>query len=540
MSCSTTYACCLSALLLSCSGWDVAPRPGQTTAGSGGSGGGPPDILVEAGVTTCASGFVSTDLGCAATLPRLPCPAGSLALPGDTSCAPICNEPPASATVFVDASFLGMSTGAEDAPFTTIQQGVDAGGIVSIAGGAYDETVRVDASVTLWGACPETVFVDAIEVRADAALHGLSLGALTAIGDVTLREVEVTGSAIAEGGERLRIERSRIDGQLRVAGQALELDGVMSGGAVEVVQGADATISGSVLFQGSLLSWASRTTVDGSALRESQIDALEDNAMGARATLLVRQSEIGDSRVVIRGSDTTISETTLHDAPDHGVSCQRGTPPGVGGVGYLEASLALMNSSLSGAGSVGVLAAACDLSVAGSRIADSGFDGIAILSFNADPPPVHEPTALTVVDSALEDNRGAAIVVGGDVSGSLRHSVLARSRRIGDDQGDGLSAFSIYDGEVARSPALALDALLIEEHSRLGIGLFSAALKLVRSTVRCNGTDVADQSYGLGKPPSTAPPQSVLADEGANRCGCDTESACRSARRLVTPPVAPL
>ena len=130
---------------------------------------------VAAGVppSGCGVGFTHDGAGaCAATLPASPCAAGAIALPGDTACREIadCGTTTwgsiavAADTQYVDQNNVsGMSDGSVDAPWLTIQHGVDAaaaGAVVAVAAGSYVEDVLIENKpLQLRGRCPERVEV---------------------------------------------------------------------------------------------------------------------------------------------------------------------------------------------------------------------------------------------------------------------------------------------------------------------------------------------------------------------------------------------
>ncbi|HZO13070.1 MAG TPA: hypothetical protein VFB62_07420, partial [Polyangiaceae bacterium] len=127
---------------------------------------------IPAGVPAdgCAAGFVHDgDRGCEAILPDAPCGAGSMAVPGETTCHEVvsCGTgtwgdiPVEPDTEYVDASYAGMdSDGSALKPWTSVQAAVDAaapGAIVAIAEGSYSDVRISDAPVRLFGVCPGLV-----------------------------------------------------------------------------------------------------------------------------------------------------------------------------------------------------------------------------------------------------------------------------------------------------------------------------------------------------------------------------------------------
>ncbi len=209
------------------------------SAGSGGAGGGgggsspdgpgavlpcPPGELLQdddsclpPGIPSdgCGAGFVHDgDRGCEPVLPDDSCGPGQLAVPGDTDCRPVTEclsnkwgaIPTDGTTEHVDGSYQGTSTGTAAQPHKTIQAGVDAAApaaIVAVAAGTYDEGVVIDQSLSLWGACPDTVTINgpantvAVRVQDSAAA-------------VVIRDLAISGQHVGiwgVGPDDLLVER---------------------------------------------------------------------------------------------------------------------------------------------------------------------------------------------------------------------------------------------------------------------------------------------------------------------------------------------
>jgi hypothetical protein len=120
----------------------------------------------------CPAGFVAAELGCEPVLPSEDCPVGEMAFLGDTDCHAVatCGSttwgdiPVEATTQYVDGSFMGVSDGSASAPWTTLQEAVDAavpGAIVALAAGTYDQVSIANQPVRLWGRCPSMVAVTA-------------------------------------------------------------------------------------------------------------------------------------------------------------------------------------------------------------------------------------------------------------------------------------------------------------------------------------------------------------------------------------------
>ncbi len=202
--------------LFACGGDDEV-REGTTSSGTGGGsdgGGGQGGWIPEAGAVLhcppgewlqnddsclapgvpedgCAAGFVFVDGGCEAVLPNEDCAAGTMALPGDTTCRPVgsCGSgtwgdiPTGGTTHYVNASFGGTSNGSASAPWNTIGAGIaaaSAGDVVAVAAGSYGESLILDKAVRVWGVCAAQVTIQggetAVSISADTAeIHGVGI-----------------------------------------------------------------------------------------------------------------------------------------------------------------------------------------------------------------------------------------------------------------------------------------------------------------------------------------------------------------------------
>jgi len=148
----------------------------------------------------CAPGFLHDgQYGCDPVLPPAPCPAGQMALPGETECRSLmpCGEgvwgeiPIEPDTQYVDASYGGgQSDGSAERPWTTIAaayQAAGSGSMIAVAEGSYAEALRIEGKpVRIWGRCPERVeivgttastwTVDIRTLATATELHGIAVG----------------------------------------------------------------------------------------------------------------------------------------------------------------------------------------------------------------------------------------------------------------------------------------------------------------------------------------------------------------------------
>jgi len=153
-------------------------------------GGGCADVGVPASL--CPEGGVSDGSGgCTVVLPTEPCPAGTMALVGETACRPVaaCGTdrfPTATGTVVhVDGAYAGgASDGSAARPHATIAAAVAAApadATVAIAAGVYREALTLTRAVRLVGVCPSKTEIsggtaaEVVTVRAAATISGLAV-----------------------------------------------------------------------------------------------------------------------------------------------------------------------------------------------------------------------------------------------------------------------------------------------------------------------------------------------------------------------------
>lgn len=325
-----------------------------------------PGILPEG----CAAGFVHDgEYGCEPVLPPAPCPAGLMAVPGESECRPVmaCGQgrwgdiPVDAATVHVDGSYTGLdSDGSVDKPFTTIGAAVTSaprGSLVAIAAGTYRENVVLAGKpLRLWGVCPERVAIvaSAVGVSCPAAALCIASGADGA----EIHGVALTGAGIGiavSGSQALWIERVWVhdnalfglDAESALGPTALSVMGSLFEDNHEVglfVMGAEATVEATVVRE----TWPRASDQESGRGVSFQVEcALGPNgsvacdpSAPARATVhgaLVEQNHEGG--LVVAGSEATVEATvvrgTLPRASDqgggNGVMIQHPCLPGPGG-----------------------------------------------------------------------------------------------------------------------------------------------------------------------------------------------------------------
>jgi hypothetical protein len=267
----------------------------------------------------CAPGFVHDgDVGCEPVLPAEPCPAGLMAVPGDTSCRAVMDcgsgtwgdiavDP---TTQYVDGAFVGVGDGSPTAPWVTIGEGVAAAaarGLVAVAAGSYVENVDLTGKpVRLHGVCPQQVeVVGAIRIQTGADGS------------------ELSGLAIQSPGVGVRV-----DGAQQVVLDRLWLHDSGSRGMqiVNVLGPTSCTVRGVLLENNrehGIFAAGADVAVEATAVRRTQpvagsagrgINAQRDPTTGEITRLMVSGSLIEDNHEVavhVEGSEATLTATVV-------------------------------------------------------------------------------------------------------------------------------------------------------------------------------------------------------------------------------------
>ncbi len=317
--------------------------PAETPDGGGGSDGGggtaapgcaPGELTTAAGCEpagippeACGAGFTPGDRACAPVLPPAPCPAGTMAVPGEIACREVapCGEgawgdlPVDEQTQFVDAAYAGTdSDGTEARPWTTVGDGLVAaapGAIVAVAAGTYVEDVIIDKPVRLWGRCPARVEIAGAGPDTGAAISVGAGADATEVRGVAVRSagvgIVVSGSSgvVVEqvwvhetGAQGVKVYNEHGPAQLTVRGSLIEeahTVGAHSAGAELVLE--------SSVVRGTLESGESRGTGVGANRGEGD----------APASITVRASVVEQSRgtgVYIIASEATVEDSVIRDS----------------------------------------------------------------------------------------------------------------------------------------------------------------------------------------------------------------------------------
>ncbi|MBL9028257.1 MAG: hypothetical protein JNL21_39050, partial [Myxococcales bacterium] len=390
---------------------------------------------------------------CEAILPAAPCDDGSFAVPGEASCHPVgdCgtgqwgNIPVDQDTVYVDASFVGVSDGSAAAPFTTIADAIaaaPAGGLVAVAAGSYAEDVTIAGkAVVVQGVCAEQVEISgaaaAAAVTISTGATGTTLRGLAVRGagrgvqvedatDVLLSElwihdggntaVFVTGET---GPTTVRVERSSIDANV---------------GYGVVAVGAEVEIEQSAVRR-------TQERPDGTAGQGILTTTTTEGAPGSlilRRALIEQNHDIG---VFLYGSSALVEGTVVRDTETD--------TAGIGGEGIvagqhqdlgLPADLAVRRSVVEQSKGVGISVTGSSALIEDTVVRDTELQaqgaGRGIVVQNSQV--TGDASTATIMTSVVEDSFFTGLFVGGSQA-TVESTVVRRTKQAALDQGRGVN-----------------------------------------------------------------------------------------------------
>jgi len=440
----------------------------------------------------CAAGFVADLDGCMAILPESPCPAGAMALPGETQCREVapCGAGPwpdvgdSAAVEYVDATYTGQdSDGSASKPWRTLgEAAADAPreATIAIAAGSYPESIKVTGKALRFvGRCPALVEIAGTESSpaaiwfatgasgseiADLAVTGKRGGVIVSSAvDVQLRRVW-----IHDVGERgLSVERFNVPTSAALIGSLVE---------------------GATGF--AVVSLGSEVDIQDSALR----DTVPEGGIGAgiagengmspedRARVLVRGSVIERQpglAVYMLGSDVEIDRTLVRDTfaspSGAGQAVSARNAPGGG-----RGTLALRGSVVERSHEVAVSIIGSDATIESSTIRDTQPNAAGVGVGVRISSQSHQPTAATMVASVVSGSLGVGMfVLGADVS--VESSVIRdTSAELDGEHGKGIEVQTL---ESALPAKLHLLGSRVERSTRTGIMIFGSEATLEHSIV---------------------------------------------------------
>jgi hypothetical protein len=478
------------ALCAACSDGDETTWSG----GAGGGGGGTPTC--EPGTTLvgndclasgvpegeCALGFEHDGRGgCIPVLPAAICPAGEMAVPGETNCrevapcgpAPWGDVPVGANTQYVDGSYIdGDSDGTAAKPWSNIQEGVNAaedGAVVAIAEGVYSQPVSsFGRVVALWGRCPALVTLQSATAEAPISINDSGFEVHTLAIQGTDLGVFVFDS------EDVVLDRLWI--------HDTGAEGVF---VASIGEPTSATLTGSLLENNAsvgMVTLSARVDVDGSVIRR----ALQQGTMqGGRGI----NAEDGDDGP----SDVRLTSSVLEAHAEYAVG--------------LFGSRATLNGTVV-RDTTGQLTGRWGLGIA-AQIGATGSE-------------------LDVDQSVLSGNRMFGISVIGSRA-TIARTTITNTLPQASDEGFGDAVVSLdSDG----SGQLTIETSKLAGAARAGIATFSADVSLATTALECNSISLNGEApFGPFN----------FDNAGGNACWCDQlAEECRvDSSALAPPPVVP-
>jgi hypothetical protein len=373
---------------------------------------------VVAGVAPGACGAGAThdgDGGCELVLPATPCGVGEMAVIGETTCRPVApcgtgtwgDIPVELDTHYVDGSFSGSSDGSAQAPWSTIQQGVDTapdGAIVAVATGTYDESVVINHPVRLWGRCPAQVSIQSSGIIA-------ALGIITGADGATVRGIAVTGD-----GHGVVVQ----DAEDVVLASLWSHDTTGCGLAVDGSFGPSSALVDNVLIEGATdagLSVAQGgASISNVVIRDVAgigVRALEAVGLVSIATTLIDHSL--DVGVLVMSSNVELTDSSVRDTQPNsgsfavalGIAATPNGPP---------SSVAIRRSVILRHAAVAVQTTGSDLDIEATVIRDieiGGPEDIARAITATDDPDTGQRGNLTIHGSLIEGAQSEGIAIMG-------------------------------------------------------------------------------------------------------------------------------
>jgi len=494
----------------------MTPGAGGSGAGGSAAGGAAPWDECEVGVRlpdgscllagvpdgACGEGFEPDgNFGCQAILPAEACGAGTLALPGETSCRPVrsCGQgtwgdiPIDGFTVHVDASHTGGSNGSIDQPFTSIGAAVASaapGDRIAVAAGTYVEQVVVDRGVTIMGVCPEQVIVR--PPNASSAGFGV-------IGDgARISGLTVTGPGFGigvDGGDDLVIDHVHLHDLGRNG--VYESDGMGPAG-VEIRDSLiEHTVGAGVVTLGGALSITRSVVRDVAAFGEvtALITPGPGTSSGVPADVEITASilERGPLGVHAGSSHVVVKDSLVRDM-SVGQSLNSGIGVMVRPAGDVRPSVRLETTVFEDLRIIGAVIVAGDLEadrVTVRRVVEATH--LVPIGIYGQPAPGYERTTVSVTDSAIGAFGGMGIFVqGGDatITGTAIHDLGESGHTL---KGGGIQIQR--DTETDEPTTVVADGLLIDNVAQGGIIVSRSAFRLSGSAIlRSNA--LSDDSFG--------------------------------------------
>ena len=455
-------------------------------------------------VDGCAPGFTHDGAsGCAASLPKNPCGAGSIAVPGDVACREVaaCGTgtwgtiPVDASTLYVDRAYVGGgSDGSSSKPYLTIGAALDAAptgkpSTVAIAAGSYAEHLRIVKPVRLWGRCPSMVEVKGL----DSATNAIDV-----VSPSELHRLAVTGPSIGvliEDAGKVVVDELWIhdtgDRGLDLEG---DVDGIVRNTLVEHAQVAGIVVIGSTA---SIDRVAVRDTAMVGGKNGFGVLAQDDAKRGKRSDVELRGSLVQRSvsgGVMALGSVVRIEACAILDT-------KTGAPGSGAGLAAQNRPSTKMTSDLTARATVVERAQGVAVSFLGSTAV---LDRMTIRDTQAardkrfgEGIEVREGSTMTMSDSLVVGNTTAGVNVIG-VKATIERSIIRGTGAQPLDATFGMGIVASPDNITSTMADLVLRDSVVEQSHTCGIGGYGVNVTLERTIVRDTPPQVSDGLFGDG------------------------------------------
>ncbi|MFH1810399.1 MAG: right-handed parallel beta-helix repeat-containing protein [Pseudomonadota bacterium] len=431
-----------------------APCPAGTRAEPGTT------TCLHVGPAACGEGFEDdpSGWGCAPVLPATPCAGATRQALGLRECQPLadCDAgfPPTEATLFVDAA---LPDGSVDATHVrSLSEAIDAataGAVIAVERGTYREALNFVRDVTVVGRCAAETVLENPGVLA-AGLR-LSTAAQVAVAGLTVRGHR-DGALVTRGKLNLRevvLEANQEAGVVAFRG-AVRLDHCVVRGTVPLA--------------------------DGSMGRGLDIESGGDVA--------VVDSEVAgnaDAGLYVSGSGSSLSlqRSVVHDSvASSGTGNGRGLIVRAGAVAIVDDSALLNNRD------IGLFIAAATVEMRRSVIGDmqpgpGGYFGQAV--------ELQQSGSARIEDCTLKGNLDRAVVVTGARLELNRSAIVGTASNLQGTQGLGLF--------VANGADVTAEDVAVADNQAMGVAVVGAATRLTmkRSLIATTRPD-AEGAFGHG------------------------------------------
>jgi hypothetical protein len=500
------------------------------------------------GIATCAAGFARDgELSCKPILPSTACTAGTLALPGDTTCRAVDTCADVTGDLFVDVAAEAGGDGTRARPFRTISDAIAAasdGKTIAVADGVYTENV-VNKPLTLIGRCtgkvqltgadgtkPVVHFTNGKSVLRSVALTGtIDVGAA----NVTLSSLwihDVDGTAVRTANASVTalvnvlVEGAKGYG-LAITGGTASVDGVVVRGTRPLDTGdrgigvtLDQSSSGQVaklnakqlLLDGNadvgLMVHGSEAVIEQSVIINTKprangsygvgINALAYSAAAAaRGNTIVRDSFIAGNTfagLFVGGAPVTVERTVIREnKPQPLKSLARGIivqeHPGSMHRGELTMKNSVVEQNMEVAIAVSSSTALLeDTIVRGTRTKRDGTWGLGVMGQVSTGRK--DGAEITLRRSLVEDNREIGVYGnGGKIT--LDQSIVRGTR---PSKSAGWGVHVVDNEEAGVAGELTMTATLVDDNVAYGVFTHLADVTIDRSVIRATTAGTAEHT----------------------------------------------